>query len=77
MLSHKRVLRQRYFLGFFATTLVIGLTTQPSLAFSVNPLRPVGVTQNWDNDESMTPKSTTVHSPIQDGTVSFCGRSCI
>jgi hypothetical protein len=54
MLAHETVLRQRYSLSFLTTTLLIALTTQSSLAFSINPLRPVGATQNWDPDESYT-----------------------
>lgn len=87
MLSHKIVLRQRYSLSFFATSLVIALTTQPSLAFSVNPLQPVGGTQNWhNNDESgilanqstdtMTPNTPADQSLIPSGTVSICRMGC-
>ena len=54
MLSSEAVLRQRYSLSFLATTLLIALTTQSSLAFSINPLGPLGATQNWDPDESYT-----------------------
>ncbi|MEG4293255.1 PEP-CTERM sorting domain-containing protein [Microcoleus sp. C2C3] len=54
MLAHETVLRQRYSLSFLTTTLLIALTTQSSLAFSINPLGPVGATQNWDPDESYT-----------------------
>ena len=83
MLSHKIVVRQVSSLSFFATSLVIALTTQPSLAFSVNPLQ----SENWYNDESgilanesrgtMAPNSSDAQSPIPDGTVSICYRSCL
>ena len=82
MLSHKIVLRQRYSLSFFATSLAIALTTQPSLAFSVNPLRPVSGTQNWHKDENgtlanqstgtMAPNSSAAQSLIRSRTVSSC-----
>jgi len=38
MSSSEIVLRQRYSLSFFTTTLVIALTTQSSLAFSISPI---------------------------------------
>lgn len=41
------VLRQRYSLTFFSTTLLIALTTQSSLAFNIKPLGPLGATENW------------------------------
>lgn len=83
MLSHKIVLRQISSLSFFATSLVIVLTTQPSLAFSVNPLLPVSGTQNWHTDENdtltnqstdtMTPNTSADQSVIRGGgTTSFC-----
>ena len=88
MLSHKIVLRQRYSLSFFATSLAIALTTQPSLAFSVNPLQSVGGTQNLHNDENgtlanqststMAPNTPAAQSLIRSGTVSLCmPRACI
>jgi len=54
MSSPKMFLRQRYSLSFLVTTLLIALTTQSSLAFSINPLGPLGATQDWDPDESYT-----------------------
>jgi hypothetical protein len=38
MLAHETVLRQRYSLSFLTTTLLIALTTQSSLAFSLTPV---------------------------------------
>jgi hypothetical protein len=81
MLSNETVLRQRYSLSFLTTTLLIALTTQSSLAFSINPLGPVGATQNWDPDESynLTDQRTgitrlnptAVQSLTRGGTVGF------
>jgi hypothetical protein len=50
----KILLQQKYFLSFLTTTLLITLTTQSSLAFSIKPVGPRGATQNWDPDESYT-----------------------
>lgn len=81
MLAHERVLRQRYSLSFLTTTLLIALTTQSSLAFSISPLGSIGATQNWDPDESYTLTNqrtgitrlnpTTVQSLTRGGTTSF------
>jgi len=83
MLSPKILLRQKCFLSFFATTLLISLTTQSSLAFSINPLGPVGATQIWDPDESYTLANqstgitrlspTAVRSITRGGTIGFLG----
>jgi len=53
MVSIEILLRPKYLLSFFTTTLLMALTSQPSLAFSITPLPPLGAT-NWDPDESYT-----------------------
>ena len=84
MLSLKILLRQKYFLSCFTTTLLIALTTQSSLAFSINPLGPVGAIENWDPDESYTLADgrrgtttlnpTTVRSITRGGTAGFLAK---
>jgi hypothetical protein len=54
MLSFEILLRQKYSLSFLTTTLLITLTTQSSLAFSINPLRSVTPIENWDTEERYT-----------------------
>ena len=67
MSSPDIILRQRYSLSFFTTTLLIALTTQSSLAFSINPVGPKGAIEIWDPDESYIlpnqKKGTTILSP--------------
>jgi hypothetical protein len=48
MLSVEILLRPRYSLSFFTTTLLIALSTQSSLAFSINSL------ENWDTEARYT-----------------------
>ena len=68
----KKKLRQKYSLSFFATTLLIALTTESSLAFSINPVPflTVGATEEWDLDESYNlanpqRRGTTTLSPTR------------
>jgi hypothetical protein len=62
------VLRQRYLLTFFSTTLLIALTTQSSLAFNIIPLGPRGATESWIPTKSYNlpnqRRGTTTLSPI-------------
>jgi hypothetical protein len=76
MLAHETVLRQRYSLSFLTTTLLIALTTQPSLAFSINPLGPSGATDNWVPSQSYAFGVTTLNPSVvrslpRGGTVGF------
>jgi hypothetical protein len=75
------LLRQKSLLSFLTTTLLIGLTTQSSLAFSINPPGPIGATQDWVpsvsytlNDQSTgttTLSPTAVRSISRGGTAGF------
>jgi len=65
-------LRQKYSLSFFATTLLIALTTESSLAFSIKPVPFLteGATEVWDLDESYNlanpqRRGTTTLSPTR------------
>jgi len=81
MLSLEILLRQRYSLSLFITTSLIALTTQSSLAFSINPLGPVGATASWTPQVSYTLDNqttgitrlspTAVRSITRGGTTAF------
>jgi len=81
MLSPEILLRQKCSWSFFATTLLISLTTQSSLAFSINPSGSVGAIRTWLPAQSYTlePQGTgttilspfTVRSITRGGTIEF------
>jgi hypothetical protein len=82
MLSPQTLLRQRYSLSFLTTTLLIALTAESSLAFSINTLKSV-TPGLWDTEESYTlgdqSRGTTRLSPTdvisitRGGTIGFLG----
>jgi hypothetical protein len=53
MLAHETVLRQKYSFSFFTTTLLIALTTESSLAFSINTVR-TDISENWNTEQTYT-----------------------
>jgi hypothetical protein len=77
MLSLKIILRQRYSLSFLTTTLLIALTTQSSLAFSITP--PLYGAKEESYTLANQSKGVTRLSPInltsitRGGTIGFLG----
>ena len=54
MSSPELLLRQRYAVSFLTTTLLIALTTQSSLAFSINTLKSGTPVEDWDTEQRYT-----------------------
>jgi hypothetical protein len=74
MLAHETVLRQRYSLSFLTTTLLIALTTQSSLAFSITPpteYLPVEIYTTPTNVGIVSLYPTNVTSITRGGTTGF------
>lgn len=77
MLSLKIILRQRYSLSCFTTTLLIALTTQSSLAFSITPPRYGNTEESYTlaNQSRGTTRlsPTSLTSITRGGTIGFLG----